>query len=68
VSRPERASPLFADTEIDVDPLPVPDVPFVIVTYGDPLEAVQLHAVPANTLTVAVPPPAGIETVDGETE
>jgi hypothetical protein len=46
----------------------MPDAPLVIVTKESLLAAVQSQLAPANTLTRAVPPAAGIDTVVGETE
>jgi hypothetical protein len=71
VSTADRAAPEFADTEIDVTPLPLPDAPLAIVMKEALLVAVQLQLVPCwttATLTDAVPHVAGIDTLAGETE
>jgi hypothetical protein len=64
----DRASPALAETEIDVEPAPLPDAPLVILTKESVLAAVQRQFAAVNTLNVAVPPAAGIDTVEGETE
>jgi hypothetical protein len=71
VSVAERAAPGLAATEIVVVPLPLPDAPLVIVTVGSVLVAVQEQTVPgseADTVNVAGPPAAEIETGFGKTE
>jgi hypothetical protein len=71
VSVADRAAPALAGTEIVVVPLPLPEAPLVIVTKGSLLVAVQLHTVPgseADTVSVAVPPAAAIDTGLGKTE
>jgi hypothetical protein len=47
-------------------PLPVPELPLVIVSDGSLLTAVHEHQLPAVTVTLAVPPPDGIAWLAGD--
>jgi hypothetical protein len=57
---------VLADAETVTVPLPVPEGPLVIVSHGALLEAVQPHHDPVVTATVALPPAAGNEMLDGD--
>jgi hypothetical protein len=68
VKVPERAAPvaLVATPTLTV-PLPVPDVPEVIVIHGALLDAVHAHALAADTMNVKLPPAVGADWLVGTT-
>lgn len=63
VSVEVRDAPGFGSTMNCTVPLPVPLVPAVIRAHGSGAEALHVHALPADTDTLPVPPAAGIVTV-----
>jgi len=58
VSVPLRASPLFAPTLNDTEPLPVPVAPLVTVIHGAFDVALHEQLAPAVTATLPLPPVA----------
>jgi len=68
VSVPVRLAPLFGAAEKLTDPFPVPTAPELIVSQLAWLEAVHAHPEAALTPTVPVPPEAGTEEPDEESE
>jgi hypothetical protein len=62
---PLRAAPLLTAALKVIDPLPLPDAALVIVSQLALLTAVHAQPLPADTVIVPVPPPAGTDWPDG---
>ena len=58
---------MFAATDAESVPLPVPDAADVIVMNDALLVAVQLHVLPAPTVTTIVAPAPATEKLVGDT-
>ncbi|PYQ75365.1 MAG: hypothetical protein DMG01_18900 [Acidobacteria bacterium] len=58
---------MFAATDAESVPLPVPDAADVIVMNDALLVAVQLHVLPAPTVTTMVAPAPATEKLVGDT-
>jgi hypothetical protein len=67
VSTDVRAELLLADAEIETMPLPLPEVPPVMVTQASGLDAVHAHPAVVTTLNEAVPPGCGNDVDVGTT-
>ena len=65
---PVLAKPELATTEKLTVPLPVPELPEVIVIHEALLTAVHPHPVCVVTFTLPEPPPAGEDALTGEME
>ena len=69
VKEPVRGSSLkFSLTSNEIDPLPVPIIPELIIIQESLLTAVQLQAGPAVTSTDPVPPAAVTGNVNDESD
>jgi hypothetical protein len=67
-SVPFREPALFAATRNPTEPLPVPELPEVIVTHEALLAAVHAHPAVVVTFTLPVPPDTGTFWLFGEIE
>jgi hypothetical protein len=61
VTVPVRAAPAFGAADTATVPLPVPELPLVIVIHGSFGVAVHGQAGPVVTAVEAGPPPAGTD-------
>jgi len=68
VSVAERDDPLFAPTENETVPLPVPFAPAVMDIHETSSVADHAQLLPAETVTVPVPPSAPNDWLAGEIE
>jgi hypothetical protein len=65
VTVPVRPAPVLAATLNATEPFALPLAPEVTVTQPSLLLAVQAQPLPADTVTVPVPPDAAIEALGG---